>query len=241
MMLAEEREEDPTFPPLLKGEEVGRGQDPFAKAMALAALGTDAGRLVWVRDASRLSAAVVLAPEEPLGRAVSVVFAVALGLGDALGALAPPEVAVHYLWPGGFKVNGADCGHMRAAASTADPDAVPDWLVVGVEIPYLPPEDDAEPGAHPDQTALALEGCGEVTPLRLLESWSRHMLVWINRWMDDGLQPLHAAWRDRAWGVGEALPDGGVFMGLDELGGQLVKTGGDTRLRPLTQILEEGP
>lgn len=226
---------EPTFPPLLKGEEAPR--QPFAKAIALASLGTDAGRIVWTRNAAALDAAVVLAPEEPLEQALPVVFAVALGLGDALGALAPPEVAVHYVWPGGFKVNGADCGRMRAAASTADPQAVPDWLVVGVEMPFLPPP-DSEPGERPDQTALLLEGCADVTPLRLLESWSRHMLVWINRWMDDGLEPLHAAWRGRAWGIGEPLPDGGVFMGLDERGGQLVKTGGTTELRPLTLLLE---
>ena len=237
MTLTEAPEEDPVFPPLLRGEEAPRGQDPFHKAVALASLGTDAGRLVWARDATALRAAVVLAPEEPLADAITVVFAVALGLGDALGALAPPEVAVHYAWPGGFKVNGGDCGRLRASASTMDPDAVPDWLVVGVEVPYLPPE-GAEPGEHPEATALALEGCVEVAPLRLLESFSRHMLVWINRREDEGLAPLHAAWRERAWGLGEELPEGGTFVGLDERGGQLVRTGTTTALRPLTGLLE---
>ena len=240
MSLAAAPGEDPLFPPLLRGEEAPRGQDPFAKAVALASLGTDAGRIVWARDPSRLKAAVVLAPEEPLADAITVILAVALGLGDALGALAPPEVAVHYLWPGGFKVNGADCGRLRAAASTADEGAVPDWLVAGIEMPYLPAE-GIEPGETPDQTALALEGCVEVTPLRLLESWSRHMLVWINRREDEGLAPLHAAWRERAWGVGEELPDGGTFVGLDERGGQLVRTGRETTLRPLTVLLEAQP
>ena len=237
MSLTEARAEEPVFPPLLKGEEAPRGQDPFAKAVALASLGTDAGRVVWARDDTRLVAAIVLAPEAPLGRAVTAVFAVALGLGDALGALAPPEVAVHYVWPGGFKVNGGACGRLRAAASTADPESVPDWLVIGVEMPYLPPA-EGEPGDRPDETALALEGCVEVTPMHLLESWSRHMLVWINRWQDEGLAPLHKAWRERAWGIGEDLPDGGIFVGLDEHGGQLVKTGGGTELRPLITLLE---
>lgn len=228
--------EEPTFPPLLKGEEAPRGQDPFAKAVALAALGTEAGRIVWTRDPSRLDAALVLAPEEPLERAVGIVFAVALGLGDALGALAPPEVAVHYVWPGGIKVNAADCGQLRAAAATSDPKAVPDWLVVGATMPYLPPE-DSEPGAHPDRTALALEGCGEVTPMRLLDSFARHTLVWINRFVEDGMAPLHAAWRERAWGMGEPAA-GGLFVGLDENGGQLLKTASGTALRPLTELLE---
>lgn len=232
-------DEQPSFPPLLKGEETLPGMDPFAKAVASAALGTDPGLICWARDETAMRAALVLAPEAPLERAVGITFAVALGLGDALGALAPPEVAVHYVWPGAFKVNGADCGAMRAAASTTDPAAVPDWLVIGVEMPFRRPPSDDEPGNRPGQTYLIEEGCVEVTPLKLLDSWARHTLVWINRWLDDGFQPLHAAWRERAWGMGENLPEGGTFMGLDELGGMLVKTPKTTEIRPLTTMLED--
>ncbi|MHA1529872.1 MAG: biotin/lipoate--protein ligase family protein [Alphaproteobacteria bacterium] len=239
-------EEQPSFPPLLKGEEVMSGMDPFAKAVASAALGTEPGLVCWVRDQASLRAALVLAPEAPLERAIGITFAVALGLGDALGALAPPEVAVHFVWPGTFKVNGADCGTMRAAAATTDPATVPDWLVIGIDIPYLP-RSEAEPGSRPDQTSLTDEGCIEVVPLKLLESWSRHTLVWINSWLDDGFQPLHAAWCERAWEMGEDLPanspgdssGGGTFMGLDELGGMLVKTDRSTEIRPLTTMLED--
>ena len=229
--------EGPTFPPLLRGEEVRAGQDPLLKAASQAAIGTDPGLICWQIDATYLRTALVLAPEEPLATAMEASFAVALGFGDALGALAPPEVAVHFDWPGGFRVNGAECGHMRAIASTADPSQVPDWLVVGMQIPFLPPRDD-EPGLSPTATCLIEEGCGEVTPLMLLESWSRHTLVWINRLMEDGFEPLHAAWRERAWEMGEALPEGGIFMGLDEIGGRLVKNDTGTRIEPLTLLLE---
>ena len=99
---------------------------------------------------------------------------------------------------------------------------------------------DGDGGENPDRTCLFHEGCADVTPLRLLESWSRHTLVWINRWLDDGLAPLHAAWRERAWEMGEPLPDGsGTFMGLDEDGGMLVKTDQTTSIRPLTDILDQ--
>ncbi len=212
--------------------------DPFAKAVAQAALGADPGLVTWTRDEAAMRAALVLAPEAPLEHAVSVTFAVALGLGDALGALAPPEVAVHYVWPATVKVNGGDCGRLRAAASTTDPSAEPDWLVVGVHVDYLMPDMD-EPGRSPEQTCLAEEGCIEVTPPRLLDSWSRHTLVWINRWLDDGLRPIHDAWRARAWKIGEPLADGGLFVGLDDAGGMLVRTGTTTELRPLSSMLED--
>lgn len=231
--------EAPTFPPLLKGRAVPPGQDPFAKAVAEAGLGADPGLVAWSPAEDRMEAAILLAPDKPLGEAMTAVFAVALGLGDAIGALAPPEVAVHYDWPDGLRVNGARCGGFRAAASTDDPRAEPDWIVVGVTVRFL--ADAADPGSVPDRTCLVEEGCGEITPSRLLESWSRHALVWINTLTDEGFAPLHEAWRGRAWGLGEPLADGsGVFMGLDEHGGQLVKTAGGTVLRPLTVMLE-GP
>lgn len=228
--------EAPTFPPLLKGAECPPGQDVLAKAVAEASLGADPGLAVWRCRPESMEAAIVLAPDRPLGEAISVAFAVALGLGDALGALAPPEVAVHHDWPGGFRVNGARCGQMRAAAPTEDAEAEPDWLVIGVEVPFRS-ETDA-PGITPDRTCLVEEGCIEITPERLLESFARHALVWINTWVEDGFGPLHEAWRGRAWGLGEPLPEGGVFMGLDEWGGQLVMHPDRTELRPLTRLLE---
>ena len=149
---------------------------------------------------------------------------------------------MHYVWPGGFRVNGARCGQMRAQASTTDPAAEPDWLVVGVEIPFLPPaERAADPGTPPDETCLAEEGCIEVTPIQLLESFSRHMLVWLNKYASEGFQPLPAAWRERAWRIGETMEDGATFMGLDELGGQLVRDAEGAGLRPLTTMLEDAP
>ena len=227
----------PTFPPLLSGQDVPAGARPFDKAVAAALTGCDPGLITWARRADALSAALVLTPECPLEQAIGIVFAPAIGFVDALGALGPPEVAVHHVWPGAFRVNGAFCGGLTVAASTTDPAQEPDWLVVGIDVPVLP--DGDEGGETPNRTCLFHEGCAEVTPIQLLESWSRHTLVWINRWTDDGFQPLHAAWCERAWEMGEPLPDGsGTFMGLDEQGGMLVKGTDGTVVRALTDILE---
>jgi BirA family transcriptional regulator, biotin operon repressor / biotin---[acetyl-CoA-carboxylase] ligase len=231
---------EPSFPPLLRGEDAAG--DPFAKAVSRALTGADPGLVTYSRRFDALEAAVVLAPEQPLQRAIGVYLAAPVALGDAIGALAPPEVAVHYDWPGGIRVNGARCGRIRAAAATDAPGAVPDWLVLGVEVPFLPPE-GVEGGETPDDTCLHAEGCGDVMPQPLLESWSRHLLAWINRFVDDGIAPLHAAWRARAWKMGEPLAEGspfgpGVFMGLDENGGLLVKRPDGTALHPLTEALE---
>lgn len=232
--------DQPSFPPLLTGEQAPAGVDPFDKAVASALVGCEPGLVVWSARPDTLSAALVLTPEQPLADAISILFAPAIGFVDALGALGPPEVAIHHVWPGGFRVNGALCGGLRVAASTTDPAVEPGWLVIGIDVPFLPTGDGMDEDiTDPDRTCLYNEGCAEITPQQLLESWSRHTLVWINRWLDDGLEPLHTAWRGRAWGMGEDLPDGtGTFMGLDEKGGMLVKDAGATQLRPLTDILD---
>ena len=232
----------PSFPPMFRGEALRADMDPFAKAVSSSMRGIDPGLIIWSEDTTSARAALVLTPEEPLDRATAVVFAAALGPTDSLGALAPPEVAVHFLWPDRIKINGALCGHLKAAASTSNTSEEPNWLVVGIEVPLLPVRNN-EPGTTPDQTTLAEEGCGEITVAELIGGWSRHTLVWLNRYMDDGMGPLHGAWRDKCDTIGEVLeaPHAGVFMGLDELGGMLLKDASGTHSFPLTQILETKP
>lgn len=232
----------PSFPPMFRGEGLRADMDPFAKAISSAMRGIDPGLIIWSEDTTAAQAALVLAPEEPLERAMAVLFAAALGLSDALGALAPPEVAVHFVWPDRIKVNGALCGHLQVAASTTNAAEEPNWLVVGFDVPLLPVR-GSEPGSTPDQTTLAEEGCGEITAAQLIGSWSRHTLVWINRYVDDGMGPLHGAWRDKCDTLGEVIetPYAGVFMGLDELGGMLLKDASGTHNYPLTQMLETKP
>lgn len=232
----------PSFPPLFRDERATPGA-AFATAIQRATDGTDAGHVVWAERDDAMEAALVLAPEAPLADAIGILFAAANGMADAIGALGPPETAVHNVWPGGLSVNGAPCGQLRVAASTTDAAAVPDWLVIGAMVRYRL-DSVTDPGTMPDRTALAEEGCADVTPDRLLESWSRHTLAWINRWLDEGLMPLHKAWIGRATGIGSPLPADdpsgpGVAIGLDEHGGLLVRgADGATRVHPLTAMLD---
>ena len=236
-----------TFPPLLKGQAVSGATDPFEKACALATLGCESGVLVYNIDAGRLRAAIVFAPEVPLEQAMAVFCACGVGFQNALGALAPPEVAVHLTWQGDILVNAGAAGRLRVAANTDTAAEIPDWLVVGLSLDLIPPSDDA-PGDHPDRTALYLEGCGDVVPDRLLESWARHTLVWINRLTEDGNQPLHNEWRGLVHGMGEDViinhngqTLSGTFLGVDEDFGMLIRDGETTHLVPLSSRLEGSP
>lgn len=230
---------EPTFPPLMSGLGVTGAMDPFEKACAMAVLGCDAGLIVHNIAANQLMAAMVMAPEVPLEDAMAMLPTCGVGFQNALGALAPPEVAVHLEWAGGLRINGASCGRLRVAAGGTDPAQEPGWLVIGLELPLMQTAEN--PGENPDQTALYDEGCAEVEPTALLESWARHTLVWITRWETDGVAPLHAEWRGLAQGIGEEITQGdlsGTYLGVDERFGMLLRDDETTHLIPLSTLLE---
>lgn len=229
---------DLSLPPLFSGLETQAGIDPFDKACALALQGCDAGLVVYHLGADRLRAAIVFAPEVPLADAMAMLPLCGVGFQNALGALAPPEVAVHLEWDGGIRVNGASCGRMSVASAGSDPDAISDWLVIGLELTLWPSDDNT--GATPDQTALYAEGCADVNADALTEAWVRHTLVGINRWSDEGVAPLHKDWRGLAQGIGEPIEmagHSGTFLGVDERFGMLLRDETTTHLIPLTHVL----
>lgn len=229
----------PTFPPLFDGLAVDGRIDPFDKACVEAVRGCDAGLVVHNLGADTLRAAIVFAPDVILEDSMTMLPLCGVGFQNALGALAPPEVAVHLDWAGGIRVNGASCGRLRAAASGSDPKEEPNWLVIGLEVPLWPASDDT--GEMPDQTALYAEGCADVDAVALLEAWVKHTLVGLNTWLEDGAAPLHKEWRGLAHGIGEEIEirgTRGTFLGIDEKFGMLLRDGAVTHLIPLTKMLE---
>ncbi|HSP01430.1 MAG TPA: biotin/lipoate--protein ligase family protein, partial [Thioalkalivibrio sp.] len=203
----------PQFPPLLSGEVVPKHTDPVDKAVSRAIAGVDSGTIFYTEAADSLRAALVLAPETPLEDAIQAVYVAQIGLAESLGALGPPEVPVFFQWPDRIKVNGALCGSVRFATDVSDPKAHPSWLVIGIDIPFIPESDD--PGQNPNQTCLYEEGCGDVTPMALLESWSKHTLLWLTYLMDSGFERIHNEWRPRCDTLGKEIdqPKSGLFVG----------------------------
>jgi BirA family biotin operon repressor/biotin-[acetyl-CoA-carboxylase] ligase len=229
----------PSFPPLFSGLAVESQVDPFDKACAEAARGCDAGLVVHDLGANLLRAALVFAPDVELVDAMAMLPLCGVGFQNALGALGPPEVAVHLEWAGGLRINGASCGTLRVAASSSNPRAEPDWMVIGLELPLWPETDT--PGDTPEQTALYAEGCADVNAMELLESWVKHTLVGINTWTEDGVKALHKDWRGLSHGIGEDITMNevsGTFLGVDEQFGMLIRAADTTHLVPLTYLLE---
>ncbi|MCL7945540.1 biotin/lipoate--protein ligase family protein [Marinobacter sp. ATCH36] len=230
--------ESPQFPPLLTGEMVPRHTDPFDKAVSRAIAGVDSGTIFYSEAGDNLRAALVLAPETPLEEAILAVYVAQVGLAESLGALAPPEVPVQFQWPDRIKVNGAVCGGVRFAADVSDPGVQPNWLVIGIDVPFRNLSDS--PGENPNQTCLHEEGCVNITPMALLESWSKHTLLWLTYFMDSGFERVHNEWRPRCDTLGKMidLPKPGIFVGLDEKGRMLLRQDDMTETLSLIEFAE---
>ena len=225
------------LPPLFHDEPASGSAMEHAQMRAMQ--GCDAGLLAHHIGSDAIDAALVFAPEIPLAKAMAMFPLCGIGFQNALGALAPPEVAVHLEWNGGLRINGAKCGSFSAACSHSGPDEIPDWLAVGFTLPLWPKSD--RPGDTPDETALYAEGCADVQAPALVEAWARHTLGWIGRWEDEGNKPLHTEWRGLVHGVGEPANHAkasGTFLGVDEDFGMLLRDESTTHLIPLTALLE---
>ena len=122
---------DPQLPPLLRADRLQGRTAPLERACAMAVAGTDAGIVPFNISDETLRAAILFAPEVRLEDAMAMLPACGLGFQNALGSLAPPEVAVHLEWTGEIRVNGARCGKLSVAASHLEADVEPDWLAVG--------------------------------------------------------------------------------------------------------------
>ncbi len=226
----------PSTPPVFRPAVVGLEADPFEEACRAAAAGAEVGTFLWSPRADRADCAIVLGPEEPLAESLLVAYVTAVGIGDALGALVSPVVAVFHGWPDRIVVNGALAGGIRVAAGTSDlADAPPPWMVVGVRVEISRDEAGRESGQDIGRTTLHEEGCGEVQARDLLEHFSRSFLHWVNHWEEEGFAPVKEAWLYRAAGnEGEAEFEiagachWGRIESLDDTGGLHIDSAGLT-------------
>jgi len=226
--------ERPDFPPLYRPFAVTPELDPFERAIVVAGEGAEPGTLLWSIAQEACECAVVLAPEQDLEASLPVALVAMLGLGDALGSLVPPVVAVTFGWPDRVEVNGGVIGGVRmASAPVVVPSAVPEWMVIGIGVAVRGSWAEDQPPDDLLRTTLVEEGCTEVQTVDLLEAFARHFLAWMNRWQDDGVEPILQAWMSRATGLGKPIEleigdqlRQGTFSGLTESGAiRLAKEG----------------
>ena len=193
--------------------EVG---DAFAHAVEIAPE-QGAGTLTYVGRFDLAEFAVVLEPDEPLHTARRALYLGMAALFDALLTYAPPEKPIAIDWPDAVRVDGGLVGGGRLAwPQGASEDEPPDWLVFGAMIRTVS-MGEGEPGLNPLVAALEEEGFTDFAAGALVESFARHLMVYIDAWQEQGFGAVAREYLQR-------LPrDKGLRRDIDETGDLLVR------------------
>jgi biotin-(acetyl-CoA carboxylase) ligase len=190
--------------------------DAFAKAIEIAPA-AGAGTLVWVRRFDLVEAAVVLEPAEPLSSARRAFFAGMNAAADALAAYCPPEKPITFAWPDTILLDGGLIGGGRLAwpedATEAEPPA---WLVFGLLLRSTVHAARRPDMAHKDRTTLEDEGFEVLDARDLIASFSRHLMVHLDRWQADGFAQVGADYLSRL------TPEGGPRRAINGSGDLLL-------------------
>ncbi len=237
----------PSLPPLftlvaLEGGDKGAREH----ASVLATGGAEAGHFVWAAREDRFDCAVVLRPGEPLEKTRPAVLVAVLALFDAVGVVAPAGLNADLAWPGLLRVNGGVAGGITLRAGPVAEDGTLEWLVAAARL-RMDMEGGHESGDHPDITWLRQEGCADVLTHALAEAFARYFLSWMDRWENDGIEPVRKNWMHRATTnsgdavltLGGELIAGGI-EGLDDAGGLILDTSAGRRVLPLSAAMELG-
>ena len=175
----------PDLPSVFEPVALREGADALGRAAALAP-GRGAGTLPWVRSFSRMEAAVVLEPEQPLAAARLAVLVAGAALAEVLAALGPPELPVALRWPALVTLDGALVGRARLAEPPGAAEGTPPpWIAVGVEarLAFAP---GIRPGDAPHLTSLEEQGYGDLGAERLVAAWARSLMAALADWQDEG-------------------------------------------------------
>ena len=187
----------PLLPPILTPIPVVKNVDVFAKAIAVAGK-SETGTVLYSENPEYVEVAIILSPEVPKIKCNQMLYIMMVASGDAIGALAPPEVAVTYAFPGFIFLNRGEAGLVKIeVAPSNDEQSIPDWMVVGLKLRLNNNIEINENEIHADITSLADEGGGYVSRTRAIESLSRHFLAWISQWEDEGFKPVTEVWNKR--------------------------------------------
>ena len=232
----------PLLPPILTPIPVVNGIDVFVKAIAVAGK-SETGTLLYSENPEYVEVAIILSPEIPKIKCNQMLYIMMVASGDAIGALAPPEVAVTYAFPGFIFLNRGEAGLVKVEiAPSNDDQSIPDWMVVGLKLRLNNNIEINENEINADVTSLADEGGGYVSRTRAIESLSRHFLAWVSQWEDEGFKPVTEVWNKRREETKVVTLKSGQevsWVGLDENGLAIVKSNAQELFLSPIDIIEQ--
>lgn len=221
---------EPVLPPGFTLVTLRESGDAFGHARGIASE-AGAATLVWVRRFDIVEFAVVLEPDAPLREARLAHYLAMNALADALAVHCPPERPILFRWPDAMTYDlGLIGGGRLAWPETCGEDEVPDWLVFGamVRATTMSPFEIGQTGV-----GMAEEGFEEVDAVDLIEAFSRHLMLGVAHWQEEGAKGAARRWLDRLDKIV------GTRHGIEPNGDLVVTTQMGTERRSLVAALAE--
>ncbi|MDA0997674.1 MAG: biotin--[acetyl-CoA-carboxylase] ligase [Proteobacteria bacterium] len=230
---------------LIELETIGSTMDEAKRLADLGEAETPDGTIVWAKEQTagrgrrgsswisprgNFYASLVLRPDVPLTQAAEIGFVAGLAIYDTIGELSDPGYDCRLKWPNDVLLNDRKLGGILMESKAGAKGNV-DYVILGLGINLMHyPKDTDFPATSFTEEALVIP---DVT---FLESFARHFLDWMSRWVDNGFGPVRDHWKWRAKGLGaeiEVRLEGetlkGVFSDLDPSGALELTVDGKTR------------
>ena len=152
----------------------------------------------WFSPAGNVHCAIVLRPDFPNARAGQLVYVGGVSAGAALAGLLSPMTGLRYRWPNRILLNELDAGRIVLVGPGLDRDPMP-WLVLGLMVNVAHHPENPEPEAY---NSVHASGSRNIEAEAVIEDFARHFLASINRWDEEGFEPIGRNWTARAMGFG---------------------------------------
>ena len=168
----------------------------------------------WHAPPGNLHCALIIEPEYDNVAAQQLIYLATISAGTAIADLVSAMTGLRWRWPGELFINDLKSGMAQLVAPAESTRPYP-WVVLGVSINVA----EHPPNPEPERfNSIHDSGTPEVTVEALIEGFSRHFLAWINRWAEEGFEPVRKAWMLRADGIGEQVT---LFRDGDTLTGNM--------------------
>ena len=186
----------------------------------------------WQSPKGNFYASIVLRPDVALKDAAQFGFVASLAVFDTIGSLAQPGTDAQTKWPNDVLISGRKvAGILLEAQGGGTPDAIPDFVIVGIGVNLINYPEDVEFPA----TSMTEEGTPVMAP-EFLDVFAKHFLAWTRLWVDEGFERLRKNWLWRCSQVGKEIEVRlanetltGTFKDLDDSGALILETASGLR------------
>ena len=247
-----DEESVPSIPPLFDLITVDLADSSRAHAERLARKGAEEGTLVWAKGQREgvgrsgnhwmsgyrnLHCAIILRPEDSFETCCQLSLLATICAAMAISRQAEPLEEFRYHWPNDITLNQGKLAGLTLSGEISNSSV--EWMVVALNVNVF----DHPKSKGFDAASMRGEGFQSFDRIQLLEAYSREFLSWINRWSEEGFEPIRKAWLFKGHQIDDLVNVKlehscvkGTFKNIDSRGALKLETKGSTETITLSKF-----